>query len=269
MLLVFLFTSTTGLYARKKQTEKNRDKTSYLLLEAQRLEQTQNLDSITVAFEILKKALKEDSSNQEARFKLSSYYKALNMPDKYYNGVLEAALLDTTNYYYNIEAAENALKVRDYTQALDIYKRLIRNNPNAMACYDKIESLTENIEYVALSKAGIYEHFKNYDKAIEELTRLSEAYPNNVEYLQYLALTYISSGKLQKARELMDKIKSLDVGCASLITEMEYHKYRQDKDSVKITMQNVLFCPEIPYEAKEDIIKEYISYFLHENSPIE
>ena len=105
LLLVFFFTSTQDVYARKKRGEQNRDKTSYLLLEAQRLEQTQNPDSFVVAFEILKKALKEDELNQEARFKLSSYYKALNMPEKYYNGVLEAGLLDTTNYYYNVEAA--------------------------------------------------------------------------------------------------------------------------------------------------------------------
>ena len=286
LLLVFFFTSTQDVYARKKRGEQNRDKTSYLLLEAQRLEQTQNPDSFVVAFEILKKALKEDELNQEARFKLSSYYKALNMPEKYYNGVLEAALLDTTNYYYNVEAAQNALMVGEYKQALDIYQRLIRNNPNdenlyimmskaylsmgdidsAMACYDKIENLTENIEYVALSKAGIYEHFKIYDKAIAELKRLSDAYPDNVEYLNYLALTYLSSDSLQKSRELIDKIKRLDEGCASLIIEMEYFKYLQDKENVKKTMQQVLLCSEIPLEAKQEIIKDYISYFIHDNN---
>ncbi len=289
LLLVFLFTSTTVLYARKKEAEKNRDKTSYLLLEAQRLEQTQSPDSFVVAFEILKKVLKEDDTNQEARYKLTSYYRALNMPEKYYNAVLEAALLDTTNYYYNVEAAENAIKVGDHKQALDIYKRLVKNNPNdenlylkmskaylsigdidsAMACYDKIESLTENIEYVALSKAGIYEYLKQYDKEIAELKRLSDAYPENIDYLQYLAMSYISSDSIQKGRELIEKIKSLDSGCTSLITEMEYYKYKQDVDSVKTTMQQVLECPEIAFEAKEEILKDYISYYLQNNDVAE
>lgn len=289
LLLVFLFTSTGVVYARKKEIEKNRDKTTYLLLEAQRLEQTQSPDSFVVAFEILKKALKEDDTNQEARYKLTSYYRALNMPEKYYNAVLVAALLDTTNYYYNVEAAENAIKVGDYIQALDIYQRLVKNNPNdenlylkmsnaylsmgdvdnAMACYDKIENLTENIEYVALSKAGIYEYLKQYDKAIVELKRLSDAYPENIDYLQYLAMSYISSGSIQKGRELIEKIKSLDSGCISLITELEYYKYKQDEDSVKNTMQQVLECPEIAFEAKEDILKEYISYFLQNNDVAE
>ena len=289
LLLVFLFTSTTVLYARKKEAEKNRDKTSYLLLEAQRLEQTQSPDSFVVAFEILKKVLKEDDTNQEARYKLTSYYRALNMPEKYYNAVLEAALLDTTNYYYNVEAAENAIKVGDHKQALDIYKRLVKNNPNdenlylkmskaylsmgaidsAMACYDKIESLTENIEYVALSKAGIYEYLKQYDKEIAELKRLSDAYPENIDYLQYLAMSYISSDSIQKGRELIEKIKSLDSGYTSLITEMEYYKYKQDVDSVKTTMQQVLECPEIAFEAKEEILKDYISYYLQNNDVAE
>jgi tetratricopeptide (TPR) repeat protein len=196
-LLVLILASTESVYARKKRVEPNRDKTTYLLLEAQRLEQMQNPDSLVVAFEILKKASEEDPQNQEARFKLASYYRALYMPEKYYNVVMEAAQLDTTNYYYSLEAAENAIKVRDYKQALEIYQRLIRNNPNdeklylemsdayismgdienAMACYDKIENLTENVEYVALSKAGIYEHFRMYDKAIVELKRISDAYP--------------------------------------------------------------------------------------------
>ena len=289
LLLVFMFTSTAVVCARKKGAEQNRDKTSYLLLEAQRLEQTQSPDSMAVAFEILKKALKEDKQNQEARYKLTAYYRALNMPEKYYNAVLEAALLDTTNYYYSVEAAENAIKIGDYKQALDLYQRLNINNPNdenlyikmaqaylamgdidkAMDCYDKIESLTENIEYVALSKAGIYEYFKDYAKSIAELQRLSDAYPQNVEYLQYLAMAYISSANLKKGRELIEKIKTLDAGCTSLITEMEYYKYKQDSDSLKLTMQQVLGCPEIVFEAKEEILKEYISYFLHDNNPVE
>ena len=288
-LLVLILASTESVYARKKRVEPNRDKTTYLLLEAQRLEQMQNPDSLVVAFEILKKASEEDPQNQEARFKLASYYRALYMPEKYYNVVMEAAQLDTTNYYYSLEAAENAIKVRDYKQALEIYQRLIRNNPNdeklylemseayilmgdienAMACYDKIENLTENVEYVALSKAGIYEHFRMYDKSIVELKRISDAYPQNVEYLQYLALAYISADSLQKSREIIENINQLQEGCTSLLIEIEYYKRKQDSNNLKKTMQKALLCPEIMFEAKQELIKEYVSYFLHENNPEE
>ncbi|MBR5531927.1 MAG: tetratricopeptide repeat protein [Bacteroidales bacterium] len=289
LLLVFLLTSAVGVFARKKDKYQNKDKSSYLLLEAQRLEQIQNPDSVVVAFEILKRVVETDNKSQEAHFKLSSYYKALGMPDSYYTSILTAATLDTANYHYNIAAADNAIRIGDYNLALDIYNRLLTNNPNdenlyvmmanaylekgdldkCMACYDKIENLTENIEYVAITKAGIYEHFKKYDKSLTELKRLSESYPNNVEYLQILSMAYLSVDSLQKSRELIEKIKDIQQGCLSLISEIEYYKYKKEEDSLKLAMRQALECPEIVYEVKQDILKEYVLSFVHENNDLE
>lgn len=289
LLLVFLLTSAVGVFARKKDKYQNKDKSSYLLLEAQRLEQTQNPDSVVVAFEILKRVVETDNKSQEAHFKLSSYYKALGMPDSYYTSILTAATLDTANYHYNIAAADNAIRIGDYNLALDIYNRLLTNNPNdenlyvmmanaylekgdldkCMACYDKIENLTENIEYVAITKAGIYEHFKKYDKSLTELKRLSESYPNNVEYLQILSMAYLSVDSLQKSRELIEKIKDIQQGCLSLISEIEYYKYKKEEDSLKLAMRQALECPEIVYEVKQEILKEYVLSFVHENNDLE
>lgn len=289
LLLVFLLTSAVGVFARKKDKYQNKDKSSYLLLEAQRLEQTQNPDSVVVAFEILKRVVETDNKSQEAHFKLSSYYKALGMPDSYYTSILTAATLDTVNYHYNIAAADNAIRIGDYNLALDIYNRLLTNNPNdenlyvmmanaylekgdldkCMACYDKIENLTENIEYVAITKAGIYEHFKKYDKSLTELKRLSESYPNNVEYLQILSMAYLSVDSLQKSRELIEKIKDIQQGCLSLISEIEYYKYKKEEDSLKLAMRQALECPEIVYEVKQEILKEYVLSFVHENNDLE
>ncbi|MBO5720674.1 MAG: tetratricopeptide repeat protein [Bacteroidales bacterium] len=289
LLLVFLLTSAVGVFARKKDKYQNKDKSSYLLLEAQRLEQTQNPDSVVVAFEILKRVVETDNKSQEAHFKLSSYYKALGMPDSYYTSILTAATLDTANYHYNIAAADNAIRIGDYNLALDIYNRLLTNNPNdenlyvmmanaylekgdldkCMACYDKIENLTENIEYVAITKAGIYEHFKKYDKSLTELKRLSESYPNNVEYLQILSMAYLSVDSLQKSHELIEKIKDIQQGCLSLISEIEYYKYKKEEDSLKLAMRQALECPEIVYEVKQEILKEYVLSFVHENNDLE
>ncbi|MBQ3576043.1 MAG: tetratricopeptide repeat protein, partial [Coprobacter sp.] len=214
LVLLFQITSTVTLFADNR--EQNNDKITYLLLEAQRLEQTHNPDSLVAAFEMLKAAIKDDNLNQDARFKLSSYYYKMNMPDKYYDNILLAAYSDTTNYYYNIVAADNAQKIGDYEMATEIYERLIRNYPNdeslytmmanlyleqadiekAIECYNKVERLTDNTEYAAFARADVYLYLKQYDNAASEFKRLLKNDSTNITYLLSLSQLYIQIDSL-------------------------------------------------------------------------
>lgn len=282
--MVFVISSGV-LYAKKKEVI-NKDKISYLLLEAQRLEQLSNPDSIVAAFEILNRVSSEDVANQDALFKKSPYYLALNMPEEYYYSTLIAAKRDTTNYYYNIKAAENAIKIEDYQQAISIYKTLLRNNPNdeslyshladayieageidsAMICYDNIERMTENIEYVAISKSEIYSYFNEHDKAIAELKRLCNQYPTNTNYILYLADKYLTIDSLEQGKIYLDRAKELGAGCMTSVFDLEYYKRIKNADSVYISMEEVINCPDLEYVIKKEEIREYISLLLNDEN---
>ncbi len=286
LVLLFQITSIVTLFADNR--EQNNDKITYLLLEAQRLEQTHNPDSLVAAFEMLKAAIKDDNLNQDARFKLSSYYYKMNMPDKYYDNILLAAYSDTTNYYYNIVAADNAQKIGDYEMATEIYERLIRNYPNdeslytmmanlyleqadiekAIECYNKVERLTDNTEYAAFARADVYLYLKQYDKATSEFKRLLKNDSTNITYLLSLSQIYIQIDSLTQAKNYINKAKDAGAGCEISLYDLEYYKAQNNNDSVRISMFQVLSCPDIVYSAKKEILREYISGILGNNEKL-
>ncbi len=286
LVLLFQITSTVTLFADNR--EQNNDKITYLLLEAQRLEQTHNPDSLVAAFEMLKAAIKDDNLNQDARFKLSSYYYKMNMPDKYYDNILLAAYSDTTNYYYNIVAADNAQKIGDYEIATEIYERLIRNYPNdeslytmmanlyleqadiekAIECYNKVERLTDKKEYAAFARADVYLYFKQYDKAASEFKRLLKNDSTNITSLLSLSQIYIQIDSLTQAKNYINKAKDAGAGCEISLYDLEYYKAQNNNDSAKISMSQVLSCPDIVYSAKKEILREYISGILGNNEKL-
>ena len=286
LVLLFQITSIVTLFADNR--EQNNDKITYLLLEAQRLEQTHNPDSLVAAFEMLKAAIKDDNLNQDARFKLSSYYYKMNMPDKYYDNILLAAYSDTTNYYYNIVAADNAQKIGDYEIATEIYERLIRNYPNdeslytmmanlyleqadiekAIECYNKVERLTDNTEYAAFARADVYLYLKQYDKAASEFKRLLKNDSTNITSLLSLSQIYIQIDSLTQAKNYINKAKDAGAGCEISLYDLEYYKAQNNNDSAKISMFQVLSCPDIVYSAKKEILREYISGILGNNEKL-
>lgn len=283
LMFIFLITPTEALCAKSKEKYLNRDKVSYLLLESYRVEELQSKDSLVASFEMLKRILEKDSLNQEANYNISRYYLLMDKPEKYYYCVLNAAISDSTNYYYNLKAADNAMRVEDYSQALSIYQRLIRNNPtdenlysdlaeaylyngdvdSAMACYDKIEYMTENMEYVAYTKAGLYEHLKQYDKAISELQRLLDSDTTNVSYLLSMAEAYLSIDSLELGKAYIDKARALDASCAINLYDMAYYEAKKDKEGMQRSVRTALACSDINYESKSEILKKYISNILN------
>lgn len=285
---VMFFMSSRVLYAKKNDVQNN-DKVSYLLLESQRLEQLSQPDSLVAAFEVLKRVEDIEALNQDALFKASSYYLAMDMPSRYYYNVLVAAKADTTNYYYNLKAADNASRIGSYDEALSIYKMLLRNNPDdellyslmadayiaaseidsAMICYDNIERMTENVEYVALTKSEIYSYLKQYDKAIEEMKRLCHLYPTNPEYFLALSDIYISIDSLDQSRKYFDKAKELGAGCVSSVYDIDYYRRINDEENLYISLKDALDCPDITYESKKDILLRYISGFISDVNSVD
>lgn len=289
VFVLMIFFMSSGVLCAKKNNIQNDDKASYLLLESQRLEQLGKPDSLVAAFEMLKRVEDGEVLNQDALFKVSSYYLAMDMPSRYYYNVLVAAKIDTTNYYYNLKAADNALRIGSYDEALSIYKMLLRNNPDdeslyslmadayiatgeidsAMLCYDNIERMTENIEYVALTKSEVYSYLKQYDKAIGELKRLCRIYPTNPEYYLALSDSYISVDSLEQSRKYLDKAKELGAGCISSVYDIAYYTRKNDEESLYISLKEALGCPDLAYEPKKDILLKYISNFISDPNSID
>lgn len=289
ILFLVVFIISSGVLYAKKDKVINNDRSSYLLLEAQRLENLKHPDSLVAAFEMLNKVGETDITNQDALFHISSYYLAMNMPEKYYYGVLAASTIDTTNYYYNVKAADNALRVGDYNLAISIYKKLLRSNPNdeslyslmadayleageidsAMVCYDQLESMTEDTEFIALTKSEVYLHFKQYNKAISEIKRVLTQHPTNSTLLLALADTYISIDSLEQGKQYIDKAKEVGVDCFTSVFELEYYKKKKDVDNIYTTVENILECTDLDYEVKKNTIQQYVAALLEDGSSLE
>lgn len=289
LILLMLLVSTTLLCACKsKQKIDLSDKTQYLLLESTRLANMGNPDSSVVAYDILNRILEINPSDADALFRIAPYSYMLGKQEEFYNNILISAKSDTTNYYYNTTAANIAMELGDITTAEKIYRMLIRNNPGdeklydtlartylrmgeidkALACYDTIEIMTDNIEYIAMTKANIYAQIKDMPKMLTELKRLSATYPENIEYLLPLASAYLEVDSLDKNREIINKVKALGSSCITSLSDAEYYDKKGDMDSLRISVFNALECPDIDLMTKESLIRDFLNFILKKDNDI-
>ena len=287
LILLMLLVSTTILCACKPKQELDVSaKTQYLLLESTRLANMGNPDSTVVAYDILNRILEINPSDADALFRIAPYSYMLGKQEEFYNNILISAKSDTTNYYYNTTAANIAMELGDITTAEKIYRMLIRNNPDdeklydtlartylrmgeiekALACYDTIEIMTDNIEYVAMTKANIYAQIKDMPKMLAELKRLSAAYPDNIEYLLPLASAYLEVDSLDKNREIINKVKALESSCLTSLSDAEYYDKMGDMDSLRISVFNALECPDIDLMTKESLIRDFLNFILKKDN---
>lgn len=288
MLMLFITASASVVVAKKRENPCwNEDKAAYFLLESIKMMKIDSPDSIVASFEILNRVLENDSLNSDALYRIAPYYIALNNHEQAYQKYLLAAKSSPANTHYNTIAANAAISIGDYVEAFSIYDELIKNDPNdenlylmlasaylnigkvdkAMECYDKIESLTDNTEFVALTKAEIYSKLLQHNNELLEIKRLSEKYPDNIAYMMILASSYLSVDSLEKNREIISRVKELEGGCISALSDIEYYEKVGDEANLRLSLYQALECPENTIEEKKQILNEYLTLLLKGGDP--
>lgn len=274
-------------YAAERPQVEERVDVANMLLEAMRLGEK---DSITAQFDVLQYALKKDTANADVSYQLALLYTRMQDAENASKYIIRAANLSPENYWYNVHAALFNMKIGKRGESIKLYKRLAENNPDdeelhlmlaeaylqvnlfddALSTYDYLEVISGNTEYVAKTKATIYEHLKQPQKQIEELRRLADKFPQDLDSKLALAVAYLSVGDLVTSKKILDEVEAISTNSVLLyLAKAEYYRYSKDPYGEQRVVHQAVLCDGVDYETKKELIDVHVKDVLkRENNAI-
>jgi tetratricopeptide (TPR) repeat protein len=183
------------------------------------------------AQEILTELYKEDRANAAIAMELSKVYSYLDDPYNEHKFAQKAKESDPNNEYVLANYAAICLDQEKFDEAIPLLKTLVIKQPTneeytdklataflqtnnsdaAISAYNAIESKIGVTESVSRRKYEIYEILNKDKNALEELIKVSAAFPYEVRYLHNIASYYVKLGKEGQAQETYNKILTIDI----------------------------------------------------------
>lgn len=127
--------------------------------------------------------------------------------------------------------------------------------PKALKLYDELELLTGNTEEVAIQRYTIYMRQGDRDKAVAELRRLIQRFPDNRQHYVMLFQTYLLFKQPEEAEAVLDELLALDPGNLFAL-EQKIDRYLQlgALDQLKAFFEQVLASETISSETKLQLL---------------
>jgi len=192
--------------------------------------QQQILGNLDKAVTIFKELAKKDVKNDVVQYELARIYLKQDKVEKALNAIQEAIIINDQNTWYHNLNADILLQKGQYLNAAVSYEKLIKLQPrisshytNLSYCYlranepnkaikilDQIESKTGVSEEYSRKKFEIYDRIGKEHKAVEEIEKLIEQFPDEMAYRHILAVYYKRNGKDDKAKDVYAEILIID-----------------------------------------------------------
>ena len=208
----------------------------------------ENFDMAIAYFEEALKAFPEDHASM---YELSALYNKKGLSEKGFEMIKTAVELDSTNKWYKIRLADFYKRNYDYESFVSIYDELLEIEPNnleylevyidALFQLDKYEQMIEKLdvfedniginEYISMMKIEIYNLLGNKDKVVEEMEKLTKAFPYETRYMSILAEIYTQDKRDKDAFEIYLKIKEINPEDPYINTSLlEYYQKQGELD---------------------------------------
>ncbi len=247
-----------------------------LFLEAM-MERGQGNDA--AAFELLRHcaSIKPDAS--ETYFYLAQYYSMLKDKDKSLSCVKKAAELNPLNHIYQetlvqayisngqtdeaISALENLAKTEtDSEDALEMLARLYiqkKDYTNAIKAFDRLETLEGRSENLSLAKSGVYEMLGDRKAATEEVRKLAEQNPNDLNYECAYGEALMRNGEKEKALAIYNKVLGEDpANSRAQMIMRTYYKEQKDTASADSMTLAILLNKSTAKETRIELLREEV-----------
>lgn len=234
LLLFLLFITTTGFSQIKEGITYSEDEIAIQdkFVEAKKYALIGRFEK---AEEILKQLYNDDRKNPAISIELSKIYGYLEDPynqSKYAKTAFENA---SSNEYVMIHYAQICMDQEKFDEAIPVLQKLVIHNPSSEAYSDQLATayLQINDSNSALStysdlekkigvnrnisrrKYEIYEILGKESKALNELKKLSAAFPSDITFKHNLAKYYTKIGKEKEALSVYKEILEIDINDAA------------------------------------------------------
>lgn len=237
------------------------------------------LDKYDEAFDYLRYCIKIDSTNANVLFELGNFYNSTDNKNKAIDFYRKAVAYDQSNFYYNMAYANICLELKQFSDAIEIYERLLVQDPDnselyvylseayrsdgdlqkAITVLDKLEGVVGLDEKISFQKYQLYKMLNQENKGFAEIQKYINKYPGEVRYYLLLGNLYMQAGKINEAFVVYTKAKSIDPDDPYLITSMaEYYEQTNNKQAAEQELQIALISPKMDVDTKLGILAQYV-----------
>ncbi len=231
-------------------------------------------ENFNVAIGYFEEALKAFPEDHASMYELCALYSNKGLYEKGFEMIKNAVELDSTNKWYKIRLADFYKASYDYESFVDIYNELLESEPNnleylevyidALLQLREYEQMTEKLdvfednigvnEYISMMKIETYKLLGNKDKVIEEMEKLSKAFPYETRYMSMLAEMYMQSGREQDAYKIYLKVKELNPEDPYINSSLlEYYQKQGELDKAFEEFILVIKNKNLDYNTKSQI----------------
>ena len=205
------------------------------------------LEDVDKAMSLSKKACKLNPLEPWYKILLGEIYKADGRLQNAADVYGELSRLAPENPEYNLERASLFVHMNKYDAALKEYEVI-----------EKKFGFSENI---SLSKEDIYLALGENEKAMLEIKKLVDYFPNEPRYLGLLAETYMNQRNYKDAWKYYSKMLEVDSTNGYLhLSLSEYYRQLKDYDKSFSEMKLAFASAEIPVDTKVRMLVAMLTY---------
>ena len=263
--------------SKQKQQDRNGSDNSSLFMEANTKKLLGDYDA---ARELFKKCLEQDPNDAASMYELARLDRIANEPAQALDWALKASEIDPENKWYLKLLAElyqenmdfdNSVKVMEklvelhpddleYMYDLALTHLLVGNYQDAIDSYNKIEDIIGITEEISIQKQKIWQRMGKPDKAVTEIEKLCDAYPDELRYKSILAELYLADGKDKDALKLYKEIAEKDPGNAYIqISLSDYYRKHGEPQKSFEHLKAGFANPNLDIDTKVQIILAYFT----------
>lgn len=231
-------------------------------------------ENYPVAIYNYEQALKYFNEDDASMYELSALYQMNGRNTEALSMIHQAVDLQPDNKWYQLRMAQLHLQNSDYQTFIDIYDKLIKDDPenlDFMETYidvlirigdfgkvleklDVLEQQAGKNEYIFLQKIQIYDEQGKKDEAIAEMEKLVEFIPDNTRYRALLAEAYRKVKRDKDAYKQYLKIKELDPDDKYInVSLLDYYESMGEVDKAFEEFIAAIKNKNLDYETKAQI----------------
>jgi tetratricopeptide (TPR) repeat protein len=278
VLLLFIVLFSGSLSAQESLTgpaaiSKNRE--TYYEASKQKI-----LGNYEKAIELYKKALELEPADAAAMYELANIYTDLGKIADALPYAEQAVATDPANKWYKVLLIRLYQAQAKYDEAGTIIDELLATDPdnieyyqdkalnhiynndykNAIKAYENLEQKLGVNEDISIQKEKIYIMMGKPEKAIEEVKKLSAAFPDESRYLEMLAELYMTSGMYDEALQVYNQVLVVDPGNPYInISLSDYYRKKGDKEKSLEYLKAGFANPNLDIDSKVSILLAYYS----------
>ncbi|MDQ3191999.1 MAG: tetratricopeptide repeat protein [Bacteroidota bacterium] len=295
-LVLFVFTGLVSCKSSKSVVDKTDKKSSVKkgeLTEKDRLNyqynfHTANKEKILGNYEIAAnhyaQCIKIDNKQATPFYELAGIYTHLGKNSYALEFAKQAAQIDPSNPWFNIQYADLLQKNGQYEKAAGIYGIMVKawpgniqynlelanafllagKTPDALRIYDRIEELSGVSEDISIQKQRIYIAQGNHEKAVEETKKLIKAFPAEPRFYGMLADLYQAKGMDDKALETFNQILEFDPDNPYVhLSLADFYNRTEKNEKAFFHLEKAFLNEELDIDTKVKILLSY--YAITEN----